>query len=119
MSQSETLSFDREEVLEEFDNDLVLLGRMLEVFRGDCDNRLPKIKAAFESGKLDTLADEAHGIKSGVGNFFASQSYETASALEVAGRDGNSEAIGPLIQKLESELEVLKKDIEETCQNSG
>ena len=110
--------FDKEEVMEEFDDDLELLARMQGIFQRDCEERLPKLKAAVENSDFQVIADEAHALKSGVGNFFADKAYQTASELEVMGQNNDSSAIHKTFETLERSITELNKALVDTCADS-
>jgi HPt (histidine-containing phosphotransfer) domain-containing protein len=102
-------------LLEELDGDREILARMLEIFERDCDARLIRLRAAVRSDDWGTVEEEAHALKSGVGNFFADQAYETASQLEIIAKDGDETEIAANLHKLEAELKALRTALNDTC----
>ena len=108
-------SFNRSELLEEFDNDLELLSKLLGIFRTDCESRLSKINAVLEAGDFPALSNEAHAIKSGVGNFFATGAYRAASELETLAAEGSADAAEKSLRELEGEIAKLIVALEEVC----
>ncbi len=81
---------DSDELLEEIDGDRELLAQMFQIFEPDADSRMAKISEAISTGDSEMLMAEAHALKGGVGNFFATAVYETANQLEVMGRDNET-----------------------------
>ena len=107
------MPFDRESLLEEYEDDKDILARMVEIFDRDCAARLPKIRQAIESGDAAALSSEAHALKGGLGTFFATDTYETAYVLENLGREGNAgEDAASTFGKLESELKEFREAID-------
>ncbi len=105
------MSFDREELLEEYEDDTETLAHMIGIFDRDYSERLPKLRAAVESGDWDTVMNEAHALKGGLGNFFADDSYATAQQLESAGKEGGAADATEILQTLEAEIQAFRKDI--------
>ncbi|MDA0284816.1 MAG: response regulator, partial [Planctomycetota bacterium] len=99
--------FDATGLMDEFDGDKDMLSRMLEIFQRDCDERLPRLRAAVEAGDAAAVTAEAHAFKGGVGNFFATASFQTAQILETMGHSGDVTQAGPVLAKLESEMTEL------------
>lgn len=107
--------FNEVEVLEEFDNDLDLLSKLLGIFRADCEKRLPELRAALGRGDLEDVSNEAHALKSGVGNFFATRAYQAASELESIAVEGSAEAATAAFPKLEAEIRELITALDALC----
>jgi HPt (histidine-containing phosphotransfer) domain-containing protein len=102
---------DAEELLEEIDNDRELLEQMFQLFEADADRRIALIREAIGSGDAATLLAEAHALKGGVGNFFATPVYETAYELEIMGRDNQTAGAAEAFEKLERQMATLKQAI--------
>lgn len=79
--------FDKDELLEECEDDLEMLAKWVEIFDRDFKTRMPKLQAAVQAGDCETVMQEAHALKGGIGTFFAKAAYETAYKLELMGRD--------------------------------
>ncbi len=109
--------FDRDEVLEEYDEDYDFIAKMAEILRRDVDSRLPKIREAIKSADGPVLEAEAHALKSGVGNFFATEAYESAFQLELIGQNGNLDKASQSLSKLEIDLENLFRALSEIQQS--
>ena len=104
---------DSEELLEEIDGDRELLGQMFEIFEPDADRRMEMIREAINAGDAETLMAEAHALKGGVGNFFATPVFETAYRLEIIGQNNETAGAAEVFATLESQLESLKQAIRE------
>jgi two-component system, sensor histidine kinase and response regulator len=100
---------DTESLLEELDDDKEMLQTMLQMFEKDAAVRLPKLRQAVTDGDAVTIANEAHALKGGVGNFFADSAIEAANALESAGRSGDLADAASLLAKLEGELSRVQQ----------
>ena len=90
------------------EDDKEVLARMLEIFEQDAADRMLKIGQAIEAGDHATLNSEAHALKGGLGNFFATDSFETAYQLEVMGSQGNTAGAAPMLEKLQGETIRLR-----------
>ena len=104
---------DKSNLLEEVNGDKDLLSRWFEIFDRDCNDRLPKLREAIKSGDCETLMNEAHAIKGGLGVLFAKASYETAYKLEMMGRNEDPSAAEATFQTFESDLQSLKQALGE------
>ena len=74
---------------------------------------MAKIRDAIQNGDSHVLMAEAHALKGGVGNFFATTVYETANQLEMMGRDNETANAAETFATLETQLEALKQAIRE------
>jgi CheY-like chemotaxis protein/HPt (histidine-containing phosphotransfer) domain-containing protein len=108
---------DETSLLEECDHDKALLRRMVEIFDRDVRDRLPRLRAAVHAADADAVKQEAHALKGGVGNFFARAAYDTAHDLEKMGAAGNLSNARATLQTLESQLESLRRKLEELLQS--
>ena len=108
-AQDSDVVVDLETLAEEFDEDGELLNRMLETFDRDAAERLPKIKAAAESGDAEALKAEAHAIKGGMGTFFAVAAFQTAYDLENMGDSGDLTGAGEKFTILEDQVKALRQ----------
>ncbi len=108
---------DEVALLEECDNDKSLLGRMVEIFDRDARERLPRLREAVRSGNAEAVKQEAHALKGGVGTFYAKASYDTAYALENMGAGGNLSQAETTLRTLESQLQSLRKRLDELIQS--
>ena len=103
---------DTEELLEEVEDDLEMLGQMFQIFEGDAEGRVARLRAAIEGGDANTVMEEAHALKGGVGNFFAMPVFETAYKLEAMGQSGDLADAAATFAELESQLGTMKSEIQ-------
>ncbi|MBC8355018.1 MAG: response regulator [Planctomycetes bacterium] len=107
--ESNAMILDAVALMEECDNDKDLLSRMLEIYDRDSAERLPRLRAAVESGDGEAVKAEAHALKGGISTFFAGQAYETAYKLETMGGDGDLSEAKADLATLEDQLRVLRQ----------
>ena len=108
---------DEAALLEESDNDKALLSRMVEIFDRDARDRLPRLREAVRTGTAVAVKQEAHALKGGIGAFYAKAAYETAYVLEKMGADGDLTDAQATLQTLESQLQGLRKKLDELIQS--
>jgi HPt (histidine-containing phosphotransfer) domain-containing protein len=94
-----------------------MLSRMVEIFDRDARDRLPRLREAVRSGNAVAVKEEAHALKGGIGTFYARDAYDTAYVLEKMGADGNLSNAQATLQTLESQLQSLRRKIEELIQS--
>jgi CheY-like chemotaxis protein len=116
-SEGSRMILDEEALLEECDNDKALLGRMVEIFDRDARDRLPRLREAVRTGAAVAVKEEAHALKGGIGTFYAKEAYDTAYALEKMGADGNLGNAQATLQTLESQLQSLRRKLDELIQS--
>ncbi len=102
---------DAEELLEEVEDDREMLAQMFQIFEGDAGGRVARIRSAIEAGDSNTLMEEAHALKGGIGNFFADVPFDTAYRLETLGKEGNVSGAFAVLAELEGQLDTLKTEI--------
>ncbi len=105
--------FHRDDLLEEYDEDLEMIAHVVGIFERDCDARMERIRDSIDNGDHHTLMQEAHALKGGTGNFFAVASYGLAGELESMGRDGNCENAESVFQSLMTALSELRAALRE------
>jgi two-component system sensor histidine kinase/response regulator len=116
-NEDKGMILDEEALLEECDNDKSMLGRMVEIFDRDNRDRLPRLREAVRSGDAVAVKEEAHALKGGIGAFYAKAAYETAYVLEKMGADGNLSNAQATLQTLESQLQSLRRKLDELIQS--
>jgi CheY-like chemotaxis protein len=112
-NEGSRMILDEAALLEECDGDKALLGRMVEIFDRDAGERLPRLREAVRGGAAETVKQEAHALKGGIGTFYAKEAYDTAYALEKMGADGNMSNAQATLQTLESQLRNLRQKLDE------
>jgi len=116
VNERSRMILDEEALLEECDNDMEMLGRMVEIFDRDAKERLPKLHQAIGAGDSEAVKQEAHALKGGIGTFYAKAAYDTAYALEKMGADGDLSSAQATLQTLEDQLQSLRKKLDELRQ---
>jgi len=104
---------DASALLGECEGDKELLTHYVEIFTRDCTNRLPKLRAAVQDGDVQTLKEEAHALKGGLGCLFAGAGFKTAYALEMMGADGELGEAEATLQVFETQLQSLRQKLNE------
>jgi HPt (histidine-containing phosphotransfer) domain-containing protein len=104
--------FDKAGLLEECDGDPEYIARMLQMFDRDIQERLARLQQAVAAGDCDTIMREAHAVKGGAGNFFATAAFATAQELETMGRNKQCEGAKATLQILEKNLQQLHGALE-------
>jgi signal transduction histidine kinase/CheY-like chemotaxis protein len=104
---------DEAALLEECDNDLALLSRMVEIFDRDARERLPRLREAIRAGAAVAVKQEAHALKGGIGTFYAKAAYDTAYDLEKMGAEGNLSNAQATLQTLENQIQSLRQRLDE------
>ena len=114
--EGSSMILDDAALLEECDNDMELLRRMVEIFDRDSQERLPKLREAVRSGNAAVVKQEAHALKGGIGTFYAKTAHDTAHALEKMGTDGSLTEAEATLRTLERQLQSLRQKLEELMQ---
>ena len=99
---------DESELKEEYEGDEDLLEDMVTAYFDLVPGLLDSLQSAIEAGRADTVAEAAHTLKGGCGNFFAKSAFESASALEQMGKSGDLGGAEKGLQKLCADLDRLK-----------
>lgn len=107
------MPFDREELEEEYEDDMESLARMIEIFDRDCQQRLEKLRSAVESGDCSILESEAHALKGGVGNFFATDVFASLQRLETIGNEQDIAEAAATLATVEEDLQVFRNALGE------
>ncbi len=103
--------FDSAAFLNRLGGDKDLVKEILEIFRDDVPCQISALKSALEQGDADLIHRQAHTLKGASANISASALQDVAFQLETAGKDGNFTLAGSLLEKIESEFEVLVEAI--------
>jgi HPt (histidine-containing phosphotransfer) domain-containing protein len=89
-----------------------LLQKLAKLFLADLPKLAARIKTALASRDGGELAKAAHALKGSVGNFGAAKAVEGASEIERHGRSGALSAAQEAWVRLELELVVVRKELE-------
>jgi len=99
--------FDKEELLEEIDDDWEFLEESVEMLKEDAPGLLAQVRVGIDKRDAGMVWQNAHTIKSMVGNFAAGPAFEMAHGLETRGRANDLDAVGTQVDQLEAELQRL------------
>jgi len=89
-----------------------LLQKLAKLFLADLPKLAARIQTALASRDGEELAKAAHALKGSVGNFGAAQAVEAASEIERHGRSGVLSAAQDAWARLDSELVVVRNELE-------
>jgi PAS domain S-box-containing protein len=103
---------DPEALLTGLDGNRSLLRQMAHLFLLDLPKQLSGIKYAFKTGDREALAKAAHAMKGSVGNFGARKAVEALERIEARAKSGAIADADQDLAPLESELTLLRKDLE-------
>jgi HPt (histidine-containing phosphotransfer) domain-containing protein len=103
-------------LLDRIDNDLELLGELIEIYEEDGAQHLQTMELAITEENADRLEKSAHSFKGASRNMSADNLADIAYALEQSGNSGNLANAGELLKTLRKEFErvvpALKKLLE-------
>lgn len=103
---------NREELMARVDNDLELLGELIELYREDAPELLEQVRKAIEEHHGPNLKHYAHTLKGAVGNFCAQRAYELAYKLEKAGAGNDFSTAAQDYQALVEELQRVEQALD-------
>jgi two-component system, sensor histidine kinase and response regulator len=109
--------FDRDEMLDFLSGDKDMAGKIIKIFLQDMPGQMQTMKELVEQDKLEQAEDQAHKIKGAAGNIGGMAMYETAYAMERAGRSGDFNQVQSLMSHLEQQFDELKTILESEVQN--
>jgi PAS domain S-box-containing protein len=107
--------FDKSTFLTRLEGDELLAGEIIEMFLQECPKLLEGVRQAAAQGNAHLLERAAHALKGSVGDIAASQAFDAARTLEYLARDGKLDGAGAALGSLESSIEQLVGEL----QNSG
>jgi two-component system, sensor histidine kinase and response regulator len=105
--------FDSEQALESVDGDFDLLRELIAVFSESYPKTMEEIRKAIINGDANKLNKAAHFLKGSVAGFGAKQVMETASQLEVMGKNNNLSQGKEIFTLLAKEMEHLEQSLED------
>ncbi len=103
---------DREELFARVDDDLELLGELIEIFLEDFPHLLAEIEAAVVEKDAAKLRHAAHALKGSVGNFCISGAFEASKKMEISGINEDFSTIQSDYQTLVKEMENVKSALQ-------
>ena len=77
-------------------------------FASILNDQMIKIQGSFEKKDYETIKSEAHAIKGGAANFWATPLSDAAKAVELCCKDKDYGKLGMKLQTLYRELSILK-----------
>ena len=83
---------------------LDLLSEVVQLFHRDTPGRLGRLKGALREGDSPAVREVAHALKGTASGVGATQATAVCARLEAAARDGDLEAVAPLVAEAETEL---------------
>jgi len=102
-------SIDLSTIIDAVDGDRELLKELAEDFVEDGARQLEELRESLEHGDPGQIERRAHSLKGMVGNFGAQAAYELVYELENMGRASRLDGAFSVYQKLEQEMERLKR----------
>ena len=97
--------FDMDHAREITDGDMEFLKELIEIFKGDCSERLIKISMAIKEQDFKALDETAHALKGSSGNLGLTRVYELSYKFEKMGKAENIEGADKTLKKLGKEIE--------------
>ncbi len=102
-----SLPFNQDELLEEIDNDMEFLEELIDLLESDAPALINNIKEGVDSSHAETVWQNAHALKSMVGNFAAHNAHAMSFIIEQAGREAQLDKAGTTLELLEKEIASL------------
>ena len=115
METNEVLN--RKELFARVDDDVELLGELIELFMEDYPDLIAGIQSAIATQDATALKKAAHTLKGAIGNFCAPKAFEATRKMEMNGVTGDFSTsqldFQNLLQEMENATAALKKLSEE------
>ncbi len=89
-----------------------VLGRIVGMYTGKLPTEVEGLRAALDSGDLETVQADAHRLKSSSGQLGASRLAALLADLEEAGRDRDADSAGRIMAEVTIEAERVRADLE-------
>lgn len=102
---------DRSALVSQFDGDVELLQRIVEMFLEDAETLLSGVRDSIERGDSHGLENAAHKLKGSVANFHASTVVDAAFRLETMGHEGDLSVAKEALAALEKEMHLLEPEL--------
>ncbi len=107
----DSIIFDVDSLMERISGDKDFFDELVKLFIDDTPKHFASIRNAFKNKDAEKIQHIAHTIKGSAGNFGASSLQKVALSLEQTAKTGDFNKIGHLIDVVEMEFEILKKEI--------
>jgi HPt (histidine-containing phosphotransfer) domain-containing protein len=109
-------AFNLAAVLKRVDGDLELMKELVELFLGECPQRMAEIREALSRRDAVRLQRAAHTLKGSVGNFAAGDAVAAAQRLEATARAHDWTQAENAWPVLNEAIDRLKPALAEACQ---
>ncbi|MCX6984552.1 MAG: response regulator, partial [Lentisphaerae bacterium] len=107
----DSIIFDVDSLMERISGDREFFEELVKLFIEDTPKHFASLKNAFKDKDVEAIQHIAHTIKGSAGNFGAASLQKVAFSLEQTAKTGNFRKIEHLIDAVEMEFEILKKEI--------
>ena len=112
-------SWDVETALARVGGDQVLLADLAKIFCDQSPRLMAAIDAAVDQKSLVNLKRAAHSLRSAIATFAAQEASETAATLEQFSRPEEVESCREIHEKLASQVEELRGDLEKFARSAA
>ena len=108
---SDEPSFNATEALARVEGDRELLVELIDLFLSELPHALSELQRGAAQRDAKAIERAAHTLRGSVANFSARAAVEAALSVELLGRDGDLDGMGPALAALEHELGRLERDL--------
>ncbi len=109
---------DREGALKRLQNDTEFLNVLYDAFLEDLPNKLKAIDEAVSSGQIQLMQRTSHSLKGAAATVGAAALRETALAMEMAAREGDTDRVNVLYPELKSKAGQTQREMSGVLENS-
>ena len=111
--------FDRASLLEFLCGDEDNAKKIVKIFLREMPDQVKSVRELVKQANLRGVVEQAHKIKGAAGNVGGMALYETAYAMEVAGRLADLEKLKSLLPELEQRFAALEEVMKPEVQNKN
>ncbi len=104
--------FDRASLLEFLCGDEDNAKKIVKIFMREMPDQVKSVRELVNQANLPGVVEQVHKIKGAAGNVGGRALYETAYAMETAGRSGDLEKLKSLLPELEQRFTALEEAME-------
>lgn len=108
---SDEMVFDKSGALDRVDGDKELFFELVEMFFETYDQNIEEMNAAIAAGDGDLLEQNAHCIKSALGNLGAMKAFNLAFQLESAGKSSSLDGCQETLEGLKAAVVQFQTEI--------
>ncbi|BAH77157.1 two-component hybrid sensor and regulator [Solidesulfovibrio magneticus RS-1] len=105
------LTINPASVLARFDNDREFLTELVESFARIAEVRFLDLQDALLANCPQAIHENAHGLKSEIGNFDTGQAFQAAMKLDAIGRSGSIQGAAEALAVLRREVDDLLREL--------